>query len=49
MLNKILEYQTNNKIIVKIQKKIRKIFNIFFVPTNFQKLPKNKFTTNSFT
>ena len=49
MLNKILEYQTNNKIIVKIQKKIRNIFNIFFVPTNFQKLPKNKFTTNSFT
>ena len=46
-LNKFLAYQTNNFIIVKIQKKIRKIFNVYFVPTNIQKLPKNNYTTSS--
>ena len=48
MFNKILEYKTRNKIIVKIQKRIRDIFNISFVPTNFNNLKKNTFTTNSF-
>ena len=46
-LNKLLAHKTNNFIIVKIQKKIMKIFNIYYVPTNIQKLPENKYTTNS--
>jgi hypothetical protein len=46
-LNKFLAYQTNNFIILKILKKIRKIFNIYFVPTNIQKLPKDNYATSS--
>ena len=46
-LNKFLAYQTNNFIILKIQKKIRKIFNIYFVPTNIQKPPKDNYATSS--
>ena len=46
-LNKLLAHRTNNFIIAKIQKKIMKMFNISFVPTNIQKLPENKYTTNS--
>ena len=45
-LNKILSHQTNNFIKVRIQRKIMRIFNIYFVPTNYQKLPENKYTTN---
>ena len=32
---------------VKIQKKIVKMFNISYVPANIQRLPENKYTTNS--
>ena len=46
-LNKILARQTNNFIMVKIQKKIVKMFNISYVPANIQRLPENKYTTNS--
>ena len=46
-LNKILARQTNNFIMVKIQKKIIKMFNISHVPANIQRLPENKYTTNS--
>ena len=46
-LNKILALQTNNFIMVKIQKKIAKMFNISYVPANIQRLPENKYTTNS--
>ena len=46
-LNKILARTTNNFIMVKIQRKIIKMFNIYYVPTNIQRLPENKYTTNS--
>jgi len=46
-LNKILSLQTNNFIMVKIQKKITKIFNITYAPVYIQRLPENKYTTNS--
>ena len=46
-LNKILAHQTNNFIMVKIQRKIIKMFNISYVPANIQRLPENKYTTNS--
>ena len=46
-LNKILARKTNNFIMVKIQRKIIKMFNIYYVPTNIQRLPENKYTTNS--
>ena len=45
--NKLLSYQTNNFIIVKIQKKLMKIFDIYYVATNIQKLPENNYTINS--
>ena len=45
--NKLLSYQTNNFIIVKIQKKLMRIFDIYFVATNIQKLPENNYTINS--
>ena len=46
-LNKILAYVTNNFFMVKIQKKIHKIFKIYFVPTNIQTLPKNNYDVKS--
>ena len=46
-LNKILARKTNYFIMVKIQRKITKMFNIYYVPTNIQRLPENKYTTNS--
>ena len=47
LLNRILAYESNNFIIVKIQKKLRKIFKIYFVPTNLKDLPKNNYSINS--
>ena len=46
-LNKILAHQTDNFFIVKIQRKIMRIFSIYYVPTNIQILPESKYTTNS--
>ena len=46
-LKRFLSYQTNNFIIVKIQKELMKIFDIYYVPANIQKLPENNYTTNS--
>jgi len=47
LLNKLLAYKTNNLLVVKIQKKAMKMLNIFYVPTAIQKLPENKYMTNS--
>jgi len=41
LLNKILKYESHNSYLTKIQKKIRKKFKIYFVPTNIKNLPKN--------
>ena len=47
LLNKILSHQTDNFFIVKIQRKIMRMFSVYYVPTNFQKLKESKYTTNS--
>ena len=47
LLNKLLAYKSNNFFVVKLQKKIMRMFNIFFVPTSIQKLPENNYLINS--
>lgn len=47
LLNKILAYETNNFFIVKIQRKIHRIFKIYFVSTINQTLPQNNYVVNS--
>ena len=44
LINRILAYESSNFIIVKIQKKLRKIFKIYFVPTNLKNFPKNNYS-----
>lgn len=46
-LNKILANQTDNFFVVKIQRKIMRIFSVYYVPTNNERLPESKYTTNS--
>ena len=46
-LNKILSCQKNNFIMVKIQKKITKMFNVSHVPANIHRLPENKYFLNA--
>lgn len=42
-INKILERDTNNFVIKKIQKKLAKIGKIYFVPTSLNSLPENNY------
>ena len=47
LLNKILAHQTDNFFIIKIQRKIMRIFSVYYVPTKIQRLNESKYTTNS--
>jgi len=47
LLNKILAHQTDNFFIVKIQRKLMRMFAVYYVPTNIRKLSESKYTTNS--
>tara|TARA_Y100001970_G_scaffold293933_1_gene444781 strand:+ start:11050 stop:11850 length:801 start_codon:yes stop_codon:yes gene_type:complete len=46
-LNKFLEYETKNYFILKLQKKISRKLKIYFIPTNYNKLPNNSYQAES--
>ena len=47
LLNKILAHQTDDFFFVKMQRKIMRMFAVYYVPTNIMKLSESKYTTNS--
>ena len=46
-LNKILAHQTDNFFTMKIQRKLMRMFAVYYVPTNIKKLNESNYATNS--